>query len=379
MTIKIPETLGLPPACYTNKEIVELTMPTAKLHPCEPNFKMGMTLYSLDEKFDLYRKQLKDHGYECELPLKVAYLADNFPTDQFTNSYGESFLQKATDVVSEAAGEITQMMGARTASEAAKKISDRLKGTDNIAAKAIGSGISSAQKTASSLISGLGISDGTKRNMDALMARGRVDFPQVWKNSAFAPSYTMTVRLYNPKPANDESTKQYIIGPIAALMLLGIPRASSESIYSWPFMIKVVSPGIYNLNPGYIQNITVIKGGDQQSIALNQRLAMVDVRLDFGSLYNSILASQGSYDKPGRPTLKNYIKALETQREVPKGAFYKSEKDPIISKDDSSSDVEKNLAAGQGQTSTINAGDEPDSRVSSSSQYTAEQLADPVF
>ena len=41
MTIKIPDMIGLPPSSYTTKDIIEYTMPTAKLNPCEPDFQKG--------------------------------------------------------------------------------------------------------------------------------------------------------------------------------------------------------------------------------------------------------------------------------------------------------------------------------------------------
>ncbi|MCK5601514.1 hypothetical protein KAR91_06595, partial [Candidatus Pacearchaeota archaeon] len=148
-----------------------------------------------------------------------------------------------------------------------------------------------------------------------------VDFPQVWKNSGYTPSYTMTVRLYNPNPASLTATQKYIIGPLAALMLLGLPRSKDGSTYNWPFLHQIRAPGIYNLNPAFIQNVAVIKGGDQQSIAWNQRLAMVDVRIDFGSLYNSILAGE-EYDSEMRPTLRNYLAAMEEEIEVKPGILY---------------------------------------------------------
>lgn len=378
--IRIPDVLGLPPAGYTNKEIVELTMPTAKLHPCEPDFTKGMTLYTLKKEYNAFSKLLEEHDYICEPPIKVAFLADNFPTDTFTNSYGESFLQKTTDVVSEAVGEATQILGARTASEAAKKLAgmaETLKGSENIIVKGIGAGLTSAHATASDIFKAIPVSGGTKQTMDALLARGRIDFPQVWKNSAFAPSYTMTVRLYNPRPADELSTKKYIIGPIAALMLLGLPRATAENVYSWPFFVQVESPGIYNLNPGYINNITVVKGGDQQSIAWNQRMGIVDVRLDFGSLYNSVIATGNDYSKAGRPTLKNYLAALETERPVTTGAFYKVEDESVI-EDTVAVELEKNLSAGNSNVVEINAGDTPDSRVSSEDSNKTAQLVTPI-
>jgi hypothetical protein len=149
-------------------------------------------------------------------------------------------------------------------------------------------------------------------NVNVLAAGGRIDFPMLWKNSTYSPSYTMTIRLYNPNPNSQRSTAKYIIGPVAALLLLGLPQSLGEGVYSWPFIHRFWSPGIYLLDPGYIASITVVKGGDQQQVSWKQRLGVVDVRIDFGSVFNSILSNaSGSRE---RPTLSSYLSVLADEK-----------------------------------------------------------------
>jgi hypothetical protein len=149
-------------------------------------------------------------------------------------------------------------------------------------------------------------------NADVLAAGGRIDFPMLWKNSTYTPSYTMTIRLYNPNPNSRRATSKFIIGPIAALLLLGLPMSVGAGAYSWPFIHRFYSPGIYDLDPGYISSITVVKGGDQQQIAWKQRMGLVDVRIDFGSVFNSILSNASS--SRNRPTLQGYLTAMADEK-----------------------------------------------------------------
>jgi hypothetical protein len=95
-------------------------------------------------------------------------------------------------------------------------------------------------------------------------------------------------------------------------MLLGIPISTDTngSTYNFPFLHNIKCPGIYHLNPCYISNIAVIKGGDQQQIAYNQQMGIVDVRIDFGSLFNSMLADEHGRNNTDRPNLNSYLKAL---------------------------------------------------------------------
>jgi hypothetical protein len=302
--------------------VLENSMPLVRIYPGIPSFTTGLSLFRRDDYFAgggkggrlSYSTMLKKHGFTLSSDLhtdhvKIAYLADSFPTDSFTNEYGENFLQGLTDVSSTAAASVAQMFGQTTASGALKDIFKKLEEQGGVAAT-IGEAAGKGAKATGEFIKSLPIVGGGANILNAIVAGGRVDFPMLWKSSGFQPSYTMTIRLYNPNPGNREATHKYIAGPIAALMLLGLPQSSDESgsTYNWPYLHRIWSPGIYDLDPAFISNITVIKGGDQQQIAYNQNLGIVDVRIDFGSLFSSILAT--TVNQPRRPTLKKYIDGI---------------------------------------------------------------------
>jgi hypothetical protein len=326
---------GLPPDLSTDGSISGKTnivmrnsMPLVKIYPGEPHFTEGLSLFrrigafgqSTDKGLS-YAKLLSDHGFYLQQPggdnskdggyLALSFLADSFPTDSFTNEYGENFLQKFTDVASEGAASISQMMGARDVGQATRKLAQAFRGGGTIS-NLVATGIEKSQEAARELIGGISRAiPGAGRGVDlisSLSAGSRIDFPMVWKTSGFQPSYTMTIRLYNPNPASERVTNKFIIGPIAAIMLLGIPLSKDGNAYSWPFIHRIQSPGIFDLDPAFISNITIIKGGDQQQISYQQRLSIVDVRIDFGSLFSSMLAAKGL--GRNRPTLEKYLNTL---------------------------------------------------------------------
>jgi len=49
----------------------------------------------------------------------------------------------------------------------------------------------------------------------------------------------------------------------------------------------------------------VVKGGESGAVGFNQRVAMVDVRIEFVNLFNTLLLSKTGANK--RPTLKGYL------------------------------------------------------------------------
>jgi len=315
---------GLPPSTWVSDEMIVNTMPVFEIKPCKPHFSTGLNLFTIEEDKKSYLRILKSHGFTTEVPIHLAFLADSFPTDTFTNEYGETFLQKFTDVASQGMSQLMQMTGSETASEGVKKMGGAMTDLGGSMEGVIGSILKSGgggmTKMASGInkIAGKANQEGSEFSkmvgggagvINSMLAGHRVDFPQVWRNSGFQPSYTATVRLYNPNPGNENSTKQHIIGPLAVILALALPRSKDGETYNWPFFHKINAPGIYNLDPSVITNVTVIKGGDQQQISYNQKLAMVDVRIEFTSLYGSILIEENKKFS-NRPTLRSYLKSL---------------------------------------------------------------------
>jgi hypothetical protein len=315
------QTFGLPPSTYVSDSLMLNSMPVMRIIPGKPNFESGLTLFRVDDDWSTYHKVLDTLGYQLSAePIKLAFLADNFPTDTFTNEYGETFLQKFTDVASQGMQQMAQMTGSRTFTEATGKlgagfsnIGENTEGMLGDIIKGAGTGFSETGKALQNLKANMQSNQflsGAANTIDKMMGGYRVDFPQIWRNSGFTPSYTATVRLYNPNPGNALSTSRHIIGPLAVILCLAIPRSDDGKTFNWPFFHKIKAPGIYNLDPAVITNITVVKGGDQQQIAYNQQLSMVDVRLDFTSLYSTMVLEETKSFQQQRPTVKNYLENM---------------------------------------------------------------------
>jgi hypothetical protein len=332
--IELDFTLGLPPSNLLPEttNMIHNSMPIARIYPGIPSFREGLDLFTRLPAFNApagqtraskssgplyYDTLLQKHGFKFTRNadhVEVAFLADSFPTDSFSNEYGENFLQKFTDVASEGAASLAQIAGGRSVSEAYTNYATQLASKKGVAGS-IGKGALKAGDVARDLFGNMGGAGGMVHTVDKLMAGQRIDFPMVWKSSGFQPSYTMTVRLYNPDPGSERATQKYIVGPIAALMLLGIPVSDDGNTYSWPFIHRIVSDGIYDLDPAFISNITIVKGGDQQQISQKQSLGIVDVRIDFGSLFSTMLASSQDVAK-SRPTLRKYLAGMGTTKAV---------------------------------------------------------------
>jgi hypothetical protein len=322
----LQEVFGYPPDNLEERTniMIRKSMPVVEFRPSTPQFQNGLDLFTIMPAWIQYSELLKDNGFITPNngTIKLAFLADNFPTDTFTNEYGENFLQKFTDVASEGAASIAQMFGAESATQVFGGVQKQMQSSENMAAKGIGKGMewlgdtASAAHNALSKVGSIGkFAANSVSLVDRLAAGSRIDFPMVWKSSGFQPSYSFTIRLYNPWPQDPDYTNKYIIGPIVAIMLLGVPRSQDSSTFTWPFLHQITCPGLFDLNPGFISNITVVKGGDQQQIAFQQRMGIVDVRIDVGSLYSSMLAGDNNVTST-RPTVKKYAEILAGGKQV---------------------------------------------------------------
>lgn len=320
MTVKLQKIIGLPPDSHISQKALKNSMPVVEIRPLKPKIVSSISGFELVPATSDYEEQVKKLGYQVSLPLRLAFLADSFPTDSFTNEYGESFLQKITDIASTGMLDLAQMTGQSTGLGAAKALADAMagmKGEGVLAGgfKTVGSGISQAMGASQDFIkANEGSALGGMLSMVNKALTGRINFSNVWKNATYVPSYTMTIRLYNPNPGSKEATDKYIVGPIAAILALTIPQSDGGASYSWPFFQAIKAPGLYNLEQAMITNVTVIKGGDQQQISFAQSLGIVDIRLDVGSLFNTMILNTGDKLELNRPTVEKYLKAMKDSR-----------------------------------------------------------------
>jgi len=328
MTLK-PElgAFGFPPSTYLSDDMIRNSMPIIEFYPAEPDFSSGLSLFTIDmgKGEQNYKKILNLHGFSTELPIRAAFIADNFPTDTFSNEYTETFLQKFTDVASSGLSQIIQMSGETNALDALQSYGTDLQKAGEAFGGTMGSMAGTVGKKAAETAKQIQEFMKSKKSgafartlggginlVNKMLAGHRIDFPQIWSNSGFAPSYSVTIRLYNPFPGQIESTKRYIVGPLACFLCLATPRSENGYAYRWPFYHKIRVTGLYELNPAVITSMTIVKGGDQQQIAFNQNLSMCDLRIDFQPLHKSMVLETANHKFPNRPTVKSYLDQLSS-------------------------------------------------------------------
>jgi len=369
----LPKVMGLPPQNNYSLELTSNSLPVMEIIPCRP--EVSETLFTLIDDTDSYTTILEELGYSLgETPIKLAFVADNFPTETFSNQYSESFLNRFTDLISTGTAELTQITGAYGAGDAVRNMLAAMGSSKVGLISAFGAG---AQGALTGLETGFKDLTGKMGKMGqrlnrfadmagSLLGGARADFPMIWKNSGYSPSYTITVRLYNPVPSNEEMKELYIIGPLAAITLLALPRTNDGTFYNWPFFHQINVPGLFQIPSAFIGSVTVIKGGDQQQITYAQDLGMIDLRIEFGSLFDTMVVGNKDYNATNRPTLRNYLDNLRNKRTT---WIRDEETGSGLIAEDLEYEIDKRQNQG-----TVDLESEPGSRVSVDDSTTAQDL-----
>ena len=313
------EVIGLPPNLHNDPQDkmqpwVVSSMPMCRIRPMVASTadkgSSGLHLFSLIEGKDRYKKvleSLKLKGLTIPEFIDVAYMNETSISETFTNDYGDSKFEELANMGSSVMGEMRQITGKDTGSQALGAGGDLL-GQIAVVGGAAEAGFDVAAGGMKV------IEDFLKANkMGSLLSGSRVDFPQIWKNSSYSTSYSITTRLYNPMPTNEDAYMKFIVHPLAKLLAFVVPVSDDESItYFTPLLCRVKCAGLWEIRSGYISNIDVIKGGDSNDISFHMRPGMIDVRISFGELYGVMTTSafDGTTSFKDRPTLGRYINTL---------------------------------------------------------------------
>jgi hypothetical protein len=344
--VTLQDVIGLPPTDNralglsgfgpSMHDVTKDSLPILEILPCFQKFEAGLQLYRLqkglrtaaphtnksyiDELRDFYNVNL-GHNAVRQNYIQFAYLNLNPPVESFTNDFEESIFAGMTDTASKGFRQAAFLANTRSLGEASKGVENIIGGIGGEMGKQLSASLGNA-RTALAGAAGQNPLAGTVTgavSTAAQAATGRIDFPQFWRSSAWDPSYSVNIRLYNPFPNDKVSTEKYIIGPLAALMMFVVPRSTDGHTYHWPWLCKFRVRGLFDVQAGFVRSIQIVKGGDDNSIAMNQRVGIVDVKMELGTLYRSMVSGSPT-TATDRPFLKNWLNQFTCNKEWADGS-----------------------------------------------------------
>jgi len=328
--VVLKDSVGLPPSIYHEVEdnpgalqdISLSSMPLVALYPAYPKTgtsitQEGLQLYDIDEGIGRtkYNQILTSVGAReingrC---LYVAVLNDTSISESFGIEFGESKFEGISNFASSTLSEIKFITGAPTGFAGMQTMGKTAREAGGILGTVGGAAVAAAGKLGEQLTKLVGAVG--KAEFANILSGSKVDFPMIWTGASYAPSYSFTVRLYNPNPSSESAYNKFIVEPIARLLAFTMPIADSGSTFSFPVICRAVCPGLFQLDGAFISSIDVIKGGETNDFSFTQRPGSVDLKVTINDLYNTMVAHVGDSEAHdvNRPTFQKYIGSLKTK------------------------------------------------------------------
>jgi len=88
---------------------------------------------------------------------------------------------------------------------------------------------------------------------------GRMAIPEVWAGSSYSRSYSIDFKFWSPT-GDTVSIFENVYIPYLLLMVLSAPLQTGYSSYMSPFIIKVFSKGLFSIDMGIIESMSVTRG-----------------------------------------------------------------------------------------------------------------------
>lgn len=197
--------------------------------------------------------------------------------DSFGNETAESSLSSLINGLSDKAREIQFLLG--TSRQMVGEAFDKVDGTlgpikqqiDNIVNKIAG---------------GNSIFTTIANSVKTIVSGGRLQFPQIWSNSSFSKSYSISIKLNTPS-TDRVSWWLNIYVPLCHLMGLILPRSEYINSYTTPFIVKAFYKGMFNIDMGIITEMTFTKG-KEGSWTKDGLPTVVDVSFTIQDLYSTM-------------------------------------------------------------------------------------------
>lgn len=275
-----------------------------------PQFRKGNKIKNVSGKIAKFGSDVDNsqNGWPVAM-LTIPFAIDKgaSSSESFSNSTQEHPLKEQYNSQYEAANQ-TNMMGpgiadvSATIQQAAQEMS-----VTSVASTA-GNWLKGEiiQKVNDNIFAALGASGEA-----GLMASGagRFVLPEVWTDSSFDKSYSISMKLRSPYGHRLSIFENEMV-PLAFLIGLTAPRKIGIQSYTSPFYVRIYSKGLFSVPMGMITSLSITRGEDNNdrtvegffrttsiSISLKDMLPGVCMSLDGGGIFGiSHAANEGMFN-----------------------------------------------------------------------------------
>ena len=259
--------------------IQDVIVPIPGMDP-DGNEKSDVKLRNLDIEDFLVTPFVKRFGNQA-LPFYLD--ANTSISEDYTNSTTESMISQTANGFSQNARELKFIMGNHNKS---------LLGDIGNALLEAGTNVISGMGDIASAATGTNMLSRISNELLTVVSGGKIVFPEIWSESEYSPSYSITLKLRSPDP-DPVSIFLNIYMPIILLISMAAPRqiGNSSTSYTNPYLVRATYKSIFNLDLGIIQSLSITRGGEGNWNVMGQPTA-ADVEVTLKDLYSTMFISK---------------------------------------------------------------------------------------
>lgn len=205
--------------------------------------------------------------------------SDDQVSDSFSNQTGPSMLENASNKVSDLGKEVGFLLGAAAGTKIDAMDLDNYDATlDQV----------------NSILGGFpnpgGMMDKLKDGMVVVAGGGSLIFPEIWQDSDYSKTYSVTIKLNSPD-GDTESVYRNILVPMYHLLAFALPKQVGANGFAAPFLLKAYYRGLISCEMGIVTNMTIQKGREG-SWNVDGLPTEVEISMDFKDLYQILTMSK---------------------------------------------------------------------------------------
>lgn len=234
--------------------------------------------------------------YAGAVPFYVE--AQNTVSESFDNATTQSSLASSINGLSDTARELNFLIGNVSGAVGAGSLYEKYISTDEIREN-----IQNTTDTINGILGKGNVLGNIVANAQNILAGGRMIFPEIWSESGFSRSYSVSLKLVSPS-GDKLSIFLNILVPLYHLLAFVLPRNTSSQSYYSPFLVRAYYKGIFNIDMGIITSLELSKG--QESEWTPDGLPTVaEISFTIKDLYDVMSMSKGGIDSPDKGILHN--------------------------------------------------------------------------
>jgi len=127
------------------------------------------------------------------------------------------------------------------------------------------------------------------------MNGGQMVLPKMLERAEYAKNISCNMKFMSPY-GDKYSVFLKCIVPICHLLAMALPKQQSDNMYTYPFLVKCIQPGSFNIELGIISSLTITKGGnDETSYTIDSIATEWEVQMEITPLVDELMMTNTTH------------------------------------------------------------------------------------